>query len=163
MIDDLCIRTLLEPDLLGYKALRDAMLSSHPEAFTSDAESEAMRPGRGQQARPEVGRQVGAVAGRGQQPGVLGNRVQPGQHARQRAGELQAGWVGQHAAAEGGIGVEVAVGADEHAGRLPREPLDHVRGQRAAVQRHQALVHAAHPAAAAAGEHEGVGQRHPPM
>jgi ribosomal protein S18 acetylase RimI-like enzyme len=43
VIDDLCIRTLLEPDLLGYKALRDAMLSSHPEAFTSDAESEAAR------------------------------------------------------------------------------------------------------------------------
>lgn len=43
MIDDLCIRPMLEPDLLGYKALRDAVLSSHPEAFTSDAETEAAR------------------------------------------------------------------------------------------------------------------------
>lgn len=34
---------MLEPDLLGYKALRDAMLAGHPEAFTSDAETESQR------------------------------------------------------------------------------------------------------------------------
>lgn len=32
-----------EPDLLAYKALRDAMLAGHPEAFTSDAETESQR------------------------------------------------------------------------------------------------------------------------
>jgi ribosomal protein S18 acetylase RimI-like enzyme len=32
-----------EPDLLAYKALRDAMLAGHPEAFTSDAETEIQR------------------------------------------------------------------------------------------------------------------------
>lgn len=37
------IRPMLEPDLLGYKALRDAMLAGHPEAFTSDAEAESRR------------------------------------------------------------------------------------------------------------------------
>ena len=40
MID---IRPLLEPDLLAYKVLRDAMLAAHPEAFTSDAEDEGRR------------------------------------------------------------------------------------------------------------------------
>lgn len=43
MIEQLCIRPMLEPDLLGYKALRDAMLAGHPEAFTSDAETESQR------------------------------------------------------------------------------------------------------------------------
>lgn len=37
------IRAMLEPDLLAYKALRDAMLAGHPEAFTSDAETERLR------------------------------------------------------------------------------------------------------------------------
>src|SRR4051812_4581118 len=37
------IRPLLEPDLMGYKALRDAMLAGHPDAFTSDAEAESQR------------------------------------------------------------------------------------------------------------------------
>jgi ribosomal protein S18 acetylase RimI-like enzyme len=37
------IRPMLDPDLLAYKALRDAMLSGHPEAFTSDAETESQR------------------------------------------------------------------------------------------------------------------------
>jgi ribosomal protein S18 acetylase RimI-like enzyme len=40
---DIHIRPLTEPDLLGYKALRDAMLASHPEAFTSDADTERLR------------------------------------------------------------------------------------------------------------------------
>lgn len=37
------IRPMREPDLLAYKALRDAMLAGHPEAFTSDAETESQR------------------------------------------------------------------------------------------------------------------------
>jgi ribosomal protein S18 acetylase RimI-like enzyme len=37
------IRPMLEPDLLAYKALRDALLAGHPEAFTSDAETEGQR------------------------------------------------------------------------------------------------------------------------
>ncbi|MEO6278274.1 N-acetyltransferase [Roseateles sp.] len=40
---DVLIRPMLEPDLLAYKALRDAMLTGHPEAFTSDAETECQR------------------------------------------------------------------------------------------------------------------------
>lgn len=40
---DVVIRPMLEPDLIGYKALRDAMLTGHPEAFTSDAETESRR------------------------------------------------------------------------------------------------------------------------
>ena len=40
---DIAIRPMLEPDLLAYKALRDAMLTGHPEAFTSDAETESRR------------------------------------------------------------------------------------------------------------------------
>lgn len=44
MIDDtVAIRPMVEPDLLAYKALRDAMLASHPDAFTSDAETEGQR------------------------------------------------------------------------------------------------------------------------
>ena len=40
---EVVIRPMREPDLLAYKALRDAMLASHPEAFTSDAETEGRR------------------------------------------------------------------------------------------------------------------------
>lgn len=40
---DLLIRPMTESDLLAYKALRDAMLAGHPEAFTSDAETESRR------------------------------------------------------------------------------------------------------------------------
>lgn len=40
---DISIRAMVEPDLLAYKALRDAMLAAHPEAFTSDAETERLR------------------------------------------------------------------------------------------------------------------------
>lgn len=42
-VTDVLIRPMAEPDLLAYKALRDAMLTSHPEAFTSDAETESRR------------------------------------------------------------------------------------------------------------------------
>lgn len=40
---DVIIRLMQEPDLLAYKALRDTMLATHPEAFTSDAETEGRR------------------------------------------------------------------------------------------------------------------------
>lgn len=39
----IAIRLLRETDLPAYKALRDAMLARHPEAFTSDAETELKR------------------------------------------------------------------------------------------------------------------------
>lgn len=42
-MDEFTIRPLLEPDLMAYKALRDAMLAGHPDAFTSDAETESQR------------------------------------------------------------------------------------------------------------------------
>ncbi|HEV6967509.1 MULTISPECIES: GNAT family N-acetyltransferase [Roseateles] len=42
-MDSLLIRPMVEPDLLAYKALRDGMLAAHPEAFTSDAETEIQR------------------------------------------------------------------------------------------------------------------------
>src|SRR6218665_647092 len=42
-MDDCQIRLLRETDLPAYKALRDAMLARHPEAFTSDAETELQR------------------------------------------------------------------------------------------------------------------------
>jgi ribosomal protein S18 acetylase RimI-like enzyme len=37
------LRALGEEDLPAYKALRDAMLDAHPDAFTSDAATEAQR------------------------------------------------------------------------------------------------------------------------
>jgi len=38
------VRLMGAPDLAAYKALRDLMLATHPEAFTSDAETELRRP-----------------------------------------------------------------------------------------------------------------------
>jgi len=43
MAEAVNIRPMVEPDLLAYKALRDAMLAAHPDAFTSDAETESQR------------------------------------------------------------------------------------------------------------------------
>lgn len=40
---DITLRPIIESDLMAYKALRDAMLAGHPEAFTSDAETEGRR------------------------------------------------------------------------------------------------------------------------
>lgn len=40
---DLTLRLLTESDLLAYKSLRDAMLSAHEAAFTSDAATELQR------------------------------------------------------------------------------------------------------------------------
>jgi len=38
------VRRLRALELADYKALRDAMLAAHPDAFTSDAQAEAARP-----------------------------------------------------------------------------------------------------------------------
>lgn len=51
MPDTVSIRPMLEPDLMGYKALRDAMLTRHPDAFTSDAETESRRDLAGYRSR----------------------------------------------------------------------------------------------------------------
>lgn len=40
---ELQLRSLVESDLLAYKALRDRMLAEFPESFTSDAETERAR------------------------------------------------------------------------------------------------------------------------
>ena len=45
------IRRLAPPDLGAYKALRDALLAAHPEAFTSDAATERARPADSYRAR----------------------------------------------------------------------------------------------------------------
>jgi ribosomal protein S18 acetylase RimI-like enzyme len=41
---DVRVRLMGAPDLAAYKALRDLMLAAHPEAYTSDAETELRRP-----------------------------------------------------------------------------------------------------------------------
>lgn len=43
MAEPVDIHTLVAADLPAYKALRDAMLAAHPEAFTSDAAAERKR------------------------------------------------------------------------------------------------------------------------
>jgi RimJ/RimL family protein N-acetyltransferase len=51
MTAKISIRRLLNADLADYKALRDAMLAAHPEAFTSDAATEQLRSAQSYQAR----------------------------------------------------------------------------------------------------------------
>lgn len=41
---DHALRALADGDAFAYKALRDEMLAQHPEAFTSDADTEAAKP-----------------------------------------------------------------------------------------------------------------------
>ena len=43
MSEFVIVRALVEADLPAYKALRDAMLEAHPDAFTSDADTERSR------------------------------------------------------------------------------------------------------------------------
>jgi ribosomal protein S18 acetylase RimI-like enzyme len=50
------IRRLVVEDLSDYKALRDEMLAAFPEAFTSDAETEALRPAASYLGRLGIGR-----------------------------------------------------------------------------------------------------------
>jgi ribosomal protein S18 acetylase RimI-like enzyme len=42
--DELRVRLMAPPDLAAYKSLRDLMLAAHPEAFSSDAQTELRRP-----------------------------------------------------------------------------------------------------------------------
>jgi len=56
----LAIRRLEERDLAAYKALRDEMLAAHPEAFTSDAETEAKRAPSSYRARFGLDRPEGS-------------------------------------------------------------------------------------------------------
>ena len=44
MTSDCLIRPLVAEDLAAYKALRDEMLALHPDAFTSDAPTEQLKP-----------------------------------------------------------------------------------------------------------------------
>jgi ribosomal protein S18 acetylase RimI-like enzyme len=44
MSEAVVIRLMGAPDLAAYKLLRDTVLAAHPEAFTSDAETELRRP-----------------------------------------------------------------------------------------------------------------------
>ena len=44
MGESVVVRALGSGDLADYKLLRDEMLAAHPEAFTSDADTEAQRP-----------------------------------------------------------------------------------------------------------------------
>lgn len=44
MVEGFTLRKLGEGDLADYKVLRDEMLATHPEAFTSDAESTSREP-----------------------------------------------------------------------------------------------------------------------
>ena len=44
MAENVTLRRLIGDDLPQYKALRDAMLALHPEAFTSDAREELAKP-----------------------------------------------------------------------------------------------------------------------
>lgn len=53
------VRPLAEPDLIAYKALRDAMLQAHPDAFTSDAETECGKPAHVYLSRLGLGRRDG--------------------------------------------------------------------------------------------------------
>ena len=51
MAEAVTVRRLIGDDLPQYKALRDAMLALHPEAFTSDARDEQSKPASSYHAR----------------------------------------------------------------------------------------------------------------
>ena len=51
MAEALALRLLSEADLPAYKRLRDQMLAQHPDAFTSDAETERSRDAQSYRAR----------------------------------------------------------------------------------------------------------------
>ena len=55
------VRLLREADLPAYKVLRDGMLSGHPEAFTSDAESELKRDAESYRSRLTGGASGGSL------------------------------------------------------------------------------------------------------
>ena len=51
MAEELLLCRLVDDDLPAYKGLRDTVLLAHPEAFTSDADSEAGKPASAYRAR----------------------------------------------------------------------------------------------------------------
>jgi RimJ/RimL family protein N-acetyltransferase len=53
------VRALVEADLRAYKALRDAMLQLHPDAFTSDAATETRKPAHAYLSRLGIDRPEG--------------------------------------------------------------------------------------------------------
>lgn len=59
MTETWTIRALVPADLALYKALRDAMLAAHPEAFNSDAETERLRSAESYLSRLGNGRAEG--------------------------------------------------------------------------------------------------------
>ena len=77
----------------------------------------------------------------------------PALETGQRPGE-PGDLVGDHAVAESGIGLRVAVGVHQDLVHLRGEPGDHVRDERPAAEGCEPLVDAAHAAALPAGEHQ---------
>jgi ribosomal protein S18 acetylase RimI-like enzyme len=55
MAPELLVRDVAADNLPAYKALRDELLALHPEAFTSDAETEQAKPASSYRARIGVG------------------------------------------------------------------------------------------------------------
>jgi hypothetical protein len=113
-----------------------------------DGQVGALRVQRIGQALRQVGRQERGVARRRQQQIRLA-MAQAGLYAGQRA-FIAFQFVLQHRHAQRAVGAQVAVGVDGDAGHLRREPLQHMRGERAAAKGLQAFVDAPHAGAAAA-------------
>lgn len=118
----------------------------------------------GEQARGEIGGQVGRIAGDGEQ-----QRRRRRQHGGMQAGERtgEAGdAVGRQAAAECGVAFGIAVAVDEYLADLRAQAFENMLDQRPAGERLQPLVHAAQTGRQAAGENDrgNVCLRHnPPM
>jgi hypothetical protein len=104
----------------------------------------------GGQALDEVRGQEGRVAGRGDHERVA-RAHQRGMQAGERTGEA-ADVVAEHRMTEGLPGREVLVGVDDQLVDLGGEAGERVRRHRLPGELDQALVHAAHAAALAAGE-----------
>ncbi len=109
------------------------------------------------QALRQIQREQRRVARHRQQVGRF-TALQPRQEAGQWPGVV-AQRVGPDRRAEGFIGREVAVGVDHQVADQPAllhlQPQQGLQRQGRAVEILQALVHAPHAGAAAAGEHEG--------
>ena len=103
------------------------------------------------QAQDEIGGQERRIAGNGGHEPATRMR-EPSLESGERPRESR-DLVGDHAVAECAVGVEVAVGVDEELVDLRREALDRVRDHRLAAEGLQSLVHPAHAATLAPGEH----------
>ena len=102
------------------------------------------------QALGQVGREQRRVAGHGEQPGGVA-MFQPHQKARERA-RVVGQAVGPYGRAESLVGREVAVGVHHGGAHLGLQAQQRIQRQGQAAKGLQALVHAAHARAAAAGE-----------